>query len=528
MAVKGLTIVSEAILSLGIILVSIAFALVAGQVVDLQAQSLFSSTETGFADRLSGRVGQLADTNATYTTTFEPEIDTYTVRSEGKSTLTVDLPQTESEEIGFLSVNVESPRISDAEQICISRTGDNVSLTSGPCSSDVLSDFCEDGDCINDICQPERGETCDNSGGDCRCPEDSTTEAASGECLPDYKAGDYMDEEGAGDGQADSTEPIGCVQQRFVGAQERGERCAEEFECQGSLSCNPSAPTASVSGDFCCPQGKSWDPNAGPNGNGKCVSRQVFDVVYVPIKMDSPDSQKYKQTADRTQDVLENSGVFNGCANPSRHANKVTVPIDSGGACDISDCQDLNQGGSCFQKIKECAEQHVGQGNYERALGICDNEGGTFSGGSWQPGECEREDNQPEGLCGKAAGLPADSAVLFTNNACKAGRGESLAQVGVHELGHTFGLPHVNICRNPAPSPSPSAVSPPGVCTADITNLPDSSDPCINPNRQDCTASDSEAADYLMTYAGGHSIFGQDGVKFLRNNVFSSYRWQCG
>lgn len=523
---KGITVIAEALLAIGVIGIAIMFALVAGNVIGFESGSFFSTSQRTMVDDISTRIERVQGYNGTTSIRYDPPSEQYVLTVQQHSTLTVRLPNRDLGSRQVEDVNVSNVRIEDARSLCIRGGGGRATISAGNCTGARLSEFCTGGGCVNDVCQPQYGEHCGNSGGDCPCPAESESAAASGFCEPDYTAPGFVDAPGAGDSTVDTVDNQ-CVNSSFVGVQGKGERCSQRFECgmDGGerMRCSPAAQTASVSGNYCCPQGTAWDPDAG--SDGQCVSRDVYDVVYVPVKMESSDAPTYTDAAERTQGLLVNSGVFEGCADPSLHADRTVVPIGTGGACDISSCSDLSRGGSCFQKIEDCAEQYVGAGNFERALGICDNAGGHYEGGTWQPGECETESGYA-GLCGKASDIPGDSAIMFTSNACQAGRGEPLEETGVHELGHTFGLPHVNICRDPAPSPSPGSVSPPGVCEADITSAP-SPDPCIDPNRQDCTASESEAADYLMTYAAGHSIFGPDGLDWLKNNQFASYRWGC-
>ncbi|EGQ43706.1 MAG: hypothetical protein J07AB43_16970 [Candidatus Nanosalina sp. J07AB43] len=215
----------------------------------------------------------MPDASAQFSTTYTPDVETYELQVQEGRTITTNVPEAGSSSTEFLNYNIQNTVIRNAEDICIKKKSDQVTLERGPCGSPDLDDFCENGRCINDICQPERGETCANSGGDCTC---------STQCQPGYEAGTYMNPiQGAGDGN-DDTNQTECVLPKFVGALDsNGSECEYDFECGTNpsgqdLQCNQPAPGSPPTGSYCCPSGTNYDGN-------QCKDVKRVKLVFVPL-----------------------------------------------------------------------------------------------------------------------------------------------------------------------------------------------------------------------------------------------------
>lgn len=412
---KGMTIISEALLAVGIILVSMAFVIVGGNIISFQTEGLFSSTQNQMPEQITGIVNELPESSGEFSTTYEPEIDTYTLQVQENRTVTADIPDAGRSSTEFLDYRIENTVIRNADKICIRKNSNNISISSGSCDTGNLSTFCANGRCINNNCQPGKGETCANSGGDCSCPADSASPEASDTCKPDYKADNFINASGAGDSDLDATRPIGCVEKDYINAQSKGDRCEYDFECKGSNTCSSSTSSSGR----CCPQGEMWNGSA-------CTP--TYQIVAVPIKYNLPsEMSSYKQDASDFEEFWERKSVFRTCNSPDKAVEVKTLSNtcsnDVSSACQGSFCSD-----ACANAIIQCASNNYP--NFDKAEGFYDGPGMSVSGGT------------VTGCSGKAdltldnQGSSNGGAIHITGSGFESGKGVA------HELGHDFGLCH--------------------------------------------------------------------------------------
>lgn len=486
---KGMTIISEALLAIGIIMVAIAFVLVGGNIISFQTEGLFSSTQNQLSEEVTGVINGLPSASGTFSTTYEPSIDTYTVTVQEHRSITAEVPGQETSSTSFLALRLENTRISSADKICITKRGNTVNFTEGSCSTGGLDSFCRNGRCVNGVCQPERGETCSNSGGDCVCPDDSEYGEASNICMPDYQAEDFI--EGSDNDAPDSTEPIGCVKDEFVGTQETGERCSYNFECQASLTCSSTSESVDTR---CCPEGETW------NGD-QCIESQVFDIVYVPVNYDSSDLGEYQSDADQFHSTFVSTSPFSTCSDPSLHAEK-HVASDIGSECNIEASTSSGRWGveygprgtwsGKWAQVRDCANEIYGGDGWDNLHAIC------------KSGEYCSE----SGLGGKAAWI--GTAASFTDQRSSSELSLDPARVGSHEIGHTLNLRHVE------PTSSNSCDLSAG---CDTSNPPSTPSPPNTPD--DCET--GQTPDYMLSYCQASDQYGPEAYDHLESSELDPF-----
>ncbi len=469
---KGITIVSEALLAIGTIMVAIAFVLVGGNIINLQTEGLFSSTQNQLSQEITGVINGLpSSSQGTFSTTYEPSIDSYTITVQGQNTIRAEVPGQETTSSTFLALELENTRISSADQICIQKKGSQVNFSEGNCTTGSLDNFCANGRCINDICQPGRGETCANSGGDCVCSGDAVNdEEASDVCKPEYEAESFI--EGSDNNAPDSTQPVGCVKDSFTGAQdEKGDRCSYDFECGGSMTCSSPHYTASgVTGKRCCPQGEAWNGSA-------CKDKERYQVVFVPARYSS--QSQFSNHADQAFNYFVSKSPFNQCSNPSHKITKTELDISQ---CNIQNCDIRNT--ACYSRMIQCANDELGVGNWNKIIGLAKGDGPTVTLPNGVTGT----------LCGKASGIPSPISISYS--AC------GIDTVS-HEVGHTLGLYHISTPGN------------------------NEGGACQGPNQEDCNEPVSDRRNFLMSYSDTRNKYGPAGYQYIEEDVVQSYLEGC-
>lgn len=487
---KGMTIVSEALLAVGIILVSMAFVMVGGNIVSFQTEGLFASTQNQMPAEISGIIENFPRSSGEFSTTYEPEIDTYTLQVQENRTITTDIPDAGRASTEFLDYRIQNTVIRNSNEICIRKKGTRVSLSEGSCNTGNLSTFCKNGRCINGKCQPSKGETCANAGDDCKCPGDAQTTPASSTCKPNYKAESFINASGSGDGNLDATQPIGCVEPEFIDSQSKKDKCEYDFECDSSLNCNSATSSSGLSGNYCCPSGQKY------NGSS-CIDSNTYDIVVIPMSYDNSDISSFQSISqDSFEYFRDQSSPFKSCSTPSSHT-KAHIAGNANGACDIESTCDpygpsnsyLFSGNSrpnwqgCWAEMRDCANEVYGSTDWDSVVAM--NKGNGF------------------GFGGLAKSFSTEAAIV--DDAPEPTTEETFS----HEIGHTLGLRHIN---------------PDGASFGSGYTCQSATGACNGPNEDDCYSPPSltDRKEFIMSYCDKNK-FGPEGYQHMRSNTLKPY-----
>jgi len=464
---KGVSIVSEAIIIIGVIAVALIFVLLSTQMISSQAEGAISDIGERMIDDISAHIETMEGFKGVTTVEYQPQIGQYRLTVKENSRIELKLPGQNITTARFQNANISNTQFANADVMCIKSTERNVTISSGNCTSTDLANFCAGGRCKDGICQQEYGETC--AVADCSCPDDVESGGPATEtCQPGYTPGGYIG------GSGEPTADIGCVTDEYVGAQGEGDQCQYNFECQGSMECNPTAGTASVD-KACCPAGQGWDGT-------ECVERQVLDVVYIPVHYDSMGA--FQSDVDSNYDKFTSSSPVDTISveryTPSSFSDSATCEaLNNDG---FNGCSLDPPGGSCWGLIKNCANDVFGNDDWDRVEAICGD-----------PGQCNSENGISKDICGVAQNIPARAEVSHSPSA-----EPDCQSTSPHELGHTFGLEHIT---------APGCDVPAGACGG--------------PNSDDC--GDANGDSYHMSYCNLRSQYGPAARQHLEENSLSPY-----
>ena len=464
---KGQTVISEALLAIGIILVAIAFVFIGGNIINFQTEGLFTSTEERLPEEINNRINSLPESTGSYSTTYDPGISTYTLTVQGK-TINAEIGEQTQSSTTVTEYRLENTRISNSQTICIKKEGINVSLKPGKCVETNLTDFCENSRCINNICQPERGERCSNAQGDCLCPDDAESGEASGVCDTDYEAKSFINADTSG---KDTTE-LGCVKKDYIDVQSQGEKCSQKFECSSGLSCNsPHHSTTGLSDKRCCPDGSSWNGSA-------CQDDERYNVVIAPALYSNQNN--FENDAENAFNYFVSKSPFKQCSNPGENIKKTVLDISS---CNINNCDASKNNPGCFDKMKQCADDQLGVGNWNKIIGLAKGDGPLIT-----------VNGQTGMICGRAESIPGSVSVTYSSCGVK---------TAAHETGHAVGLYHISTPGN------------------------NEQGTCQGPNSADCNEPASDKRSFLMSYANQRTQYGPAGYSYMEEDVLDKYLDGC-
>lgn len=471
---KGLTITSEIIMALGMIVLAVVFSLVSSQVIGSQQSGILSGAQASMAEEIARNIEEAGSFTGSTQITYQPPIDLYTLQAR-QGRIEVDIEGEETREVRIQTAELEENTLENAENICITR-GDKVTLKEGKCESIDVSELCEDGGCSPNQCKPEAGEDCSSAG--CSCGEQGSP--ASSECAYDHDPNydpNYINPSGDPEPVVD----LSCINEEYVGVQEEGDRCEYNFECSASLSCNPAAPSGPGK-SHCCPQGKQW------NGS-QCIESNVMHVTFMPVNFDPGEIDNpmggYPSYSDMISDVkseFKAKTPLKECSNPDNHVKFHVVDktdVETDADCNIDNCQcDISNPSTCQ--------------NCKNEMTQCKNSATNAPPGTKVHGFCEGAS------CGQFGGVANTPGVWGVTNVGTVVPDET----ALHELGHNFHLNHIEACGNP-------------------------SDACEPKNANDCNEPQSAKEDFLLSYCNNRDKYGPSGYEHLKNNEFDQFAGEC-
>jgi len=245
----------------------------------------------------------------------------------------------------------------------------------------------------------------------------------------------------------------GCTSKKNLS---EGEECSCNNQCSGNLTCDKTG--------HCCYGGTEW------NGT-ECIKIERYDIIFVPIGYSANDFEEFKYAAETAFKIFVDRSPFKECKDPeNRVAMHLVHPNDCRGSCSQI-CHD------CTRLALNCARSSEYWKDADMVAALC-------------------KGNSCPGACGCANGIPGTASA--SNMAPCRG---VLYEIPTHEMGHSFGLGHID-CNV--------------ACHACMIN---------NPNCPDC--GHPERASFVMDYCNGMHRFGPAAYKYLKEKVFKKYLDGC-
>ncbi len=235
---KGISILSEIILAVGIIAAASIFFIIGYNFLGYETTQSYSFTQTRFLEDLGNKIDTAYAFKGITTVQYKVPIGVYTLKGQN-NTLILKTPGKETDSYKLFSGKLKDFEVSDKKFLCLHFFNKTVTVEGGNCSDlGVGKDFCADSRCVDGVCTPEYGETCKSP--DCNC--------SSNICAPDYSKKKCLDEKG-------------CVDKSCVGVLKRNDSCEYDWECGvyngNKMSCKPSKINPSNKG--CCPPDEVWN-----------------------------------------------------------------------------------------------------------------------------------------------------------------------------------------------------------------------------------------------------------------------------
>lgn len=174
----GLSVTSEMVMLLGLLLLALAMLPAVGNVIGSESETVSAGMQDRIAADIGAHVTKLAHQQDDYiAVTYEPPVDQYTLIVENNTRLTVTVPGADTYTASFQDVLIADVRITDADALCIikERGDDLVSIQDGACPAPDS----------NDSAVQERDTPLDISGPDVDTELDTVDDTGSADDLPE-------------------------------------------------------------------------------------------------------------------------------------------------------------------------------------------------------------------------------------------------------------------------------------------------------------------------------------------------------
>lgn len=397
MSSKGMTVMSEILLAMTVLGVTVMLALMASGVLGGQISDLFEERHISMAEEVELNIERVNQMDGGSSLEYRPPSDSYSLRvQEGRIQVRTGSGSTTFTPRAQL---IETEEISDTEAVCFQKTQDGeVTLTEGGCDAVELDEVCEDG-CGPDACYPDLGEDCSDLGCECTgeqlCLED--------EPGPEYDP-EYIDED------SEISDELNCLNEDYIGVQDSESRCEYDFECQEGLEC---AKEQGGGESYCCPVGERYNSDT-----GECEGDSAYNLAFVPARYSS--QADFSSDADEFFEYYISRAPFRECSQPDQNVDKIKVETSE---CEIDNCN-VWESNQCFEEMKSCADEHIGVGEWDKIVGLAEGTGPSVE-----------IDGELGIIAGRAESIPGEVSVTYTAHS---------VVTGAHEIGHTKGLYHVD------------------------------------------------------------------------------------
>lgn len=491
--IKGVTIISEVLIAIVVLTMTVILALMASGVIGTQISTIIGTAESGLVQELRYNVERVEHAEGDMQIAYSPSMDHYSLRAEGQQVQITASDQTAT--YTLVQAEFEPVEIEDAEELCIRRNNTQIEIEEGECETPDMEDICEDG-CDPFVCYPE-WEDCDASG--CNCAEDSLDDEASDICDSNYDP-EYIDQE------ADPTTDFGCVNENYVEVQEEGERCEREFECVDNLQCSEGA---GVEESICCPEGEVYNPD-----EDSCEVRTNYDIVYAPVNYDNSEHTKYEKRSKNYHDhYVQRSPFQSSTEDIELHTAKniegeCEINLDTGTDWEPS-ANPRSSWPAPWSQLRDCATEIYGDNDWNKVKGVCN----------------EQEYCSRITLGGMAIWF--GSGASFTDARSTDLLDLDPARISTHEIGHAQELSHINNEQlyEYDEQGDPTGV---GVCDLGPADSPGSEfnyKGCgeHGPNAPEDCKDGLQAQNYIMTYCEGSNEFGPAAYNHLENVYLDPY-----
>lgn len=135
MKFKGMSAVSEALMALGVVVISIMFVLVAGNIINFQTGQTTLTTQQSIPETISNIIEVMKSMDGEVYYTYEPDKEVYTLKMVDQAFLEVSIPQENINSSAFVSedISIENQVIENQEKLCIQKQGEKYQILGGEC-----------------------------------------------------------------------------------------------------------------------------------------------------------------------------------------------------------------------------------------------------------------------------------------------------------------------------------------------------------------------------------------------------------